>query len=102
MQFRYGTHWAPTHPNDVDGELTEIELGKDEVLTHVTAGTGAVIDNIQFATNARSFPTLGHQAKYPNQFISSAEILYFTGSEYTFTVLRVSALAALTSTCSTK
>ena len=100
LQFRYGTHWAYVHPNEACGELAEITFGEDELLTHVTVGAGLIIDNIQFATNLRSFPSRGDQNKNPNKFISSAELLYFVGSEYDFGGLRVSGIAAMALSCS--
>ena len=99
LQVRYGTHLASTHPNDVEGDLTEILLGEDEVLTDIAAGVGAIIDNIQFTTNVMSYPRLGHLGLNHNYFISATEILYFTGSEAFYAVMRVSGIAAMASTC---
>ena len=53
-------------------------LDDDEVLTDVSAGTGAVIDSIHFSTNARSFTPLGSGKPF-TEFVASAEIVYFTG-----------------------
>ena len=81
--------------------MTEIVFDDDEILTNVTAGAGSVIDNLQFATNVRSFPVIGNTGLSPNSFISSSELLYFTGSEIDWSGLRVSGVAAMATTCST-
>ena len=99
LQFRYGTHWASTHPGDVGGVLTEILLGENEVPIAIAANAGQVIDSLQFTTNTRSFPRMGTTSNF-NIFISSAELLYFNGSQRHFYGLRVSGLAAVSQTCS--
>ena len=102
LQFRYGTHWAPIHPDDVDGQMTELLLDDMEVLTGIAARLGNVVDNMQFISNIRSFPRLGVDANF-NAFISSTELRYFAGSEFRETVfgrLRVSGLIAMSSACS--
>ena len=98
LQFRYGTHWASTHPSDIDRVLTEILLGKNEVLIAIAASAGHVIDSIQFTTNTRLFPRMGTTTNF-NIFISSTELLYFNGSQRDFIGLRVSGLAAVSLTC---
>ena len=97
LQFRYGRHWASTHPELVVGTPTEILFEQDEVLTSVTSVTGDAIDTIQFATNLSSFPSLGNN-RTANRFIIATELLYFTGSETVGP--RVYGLAARASTCS--
>ena len=103
LQFRYGANWASTHPVDFIGDLTEIVLDEDEVLTNIAARSGVVIINIQFATNKRSFPLLGSTGSNPDVFISANELVYFTGSQSDSNSLglRVSRLAAMALTCST-
>ena len=102
LQFRYGRHWASTHPDVVHGDLTEFEFEEDEVLTDIAAVAGAVIDAVQITTNLRSFPRTGSPDWSFRTFISSTELIYFSGYENTYAgLLRVSKLAVRSFTCTT-
>ena len=100
LQFQYGKHWATKHLNEGEGDMTEILLGEDEVLSGIASKAGNIIDSIQFTTNMRSFRRIGITSDF-NMFISASELLYFTGSRFHFAGLRVSSLVALSVTCST-
>ena len=100
FQVRYGHHWAPVHPEKpIPGILTEIILAPGEVLTHLNAATGWIIDAMAFTSNLHTFQTAGKQHRSLTKSVPLKGLLYFSGALEYYTGLRVSRLVAHLEMC---
>ena len=101
FQARYGQHWAPIHPDEpVEGVLTEIRLGPDEVLTHLDAYAGTIIDAMQFTSNLKTH-SMGGVTDSFTMSVPLNGLLYFSGASKDHGGVRVSQLVAHRDTCET-
>ena len=100
FQVRYGHHWAPVHPeNTIPGILTEMILVPEEVLTHLNAATGLVIDAMAFTSNLHTFPTAGRRNRSLTKSVPLEGLSYFSGALKHYHGLRVSRLVAHLEKC---
>ena len=103
IQFRYGQHWAPVHPDiPIEGVMTEMLLDPGEVLTKLNASSYGITDSIDFTSNLRLHPRIGrHDANVYNRFVPLDDLLYFSGSAGLWRGIRVTQIAAHRATCGT-
>ena len=100
--MRYGTRWAPVHPEGItpDQLTAEYFLEDGETFTRVSSYSGHNIGALTFESNVRTFPAFGDTAGPVNEHISLQDALYFSGKGfYDGGRLRVTQLLAHRATC---
>ena len=90
------------HPDQpVVGVLTEILLDPNEVLTHLRAASGDIIETMEFTSNLKTHPRAGVAGISLPKYVALNGLLYFSGASKDHGGVRVSKLVAHRETCET-